>query len=412
MGIHDRAPDAHEIEREVREMKNALTALHEAIDSGNTDTQRNAQKALADYEDNTAGPRARQAALDHKRLDALERAVATGAPLDQYGEPNWPLTGYGRDTPEYKSFFNWLKAKTADALKDSEVELKNVQTKTLRTDSDPAGGYLIPQVMDAHIRKNIIEMSPVRAHARVRILHSKSMDIPRRLSVPIAQYEGEGEDSETSQAIYGSEQVTAYRQTVTIPATLDMMVSSAFDLETEIAYDCGESFGQGEALNFVRGNGRKCPQGFISDARCVSYTSGTSANFTHDDLAKMAGSLKRGQNPWWYFNRKTLAYIQTLKSSIGVPIWQPVAGNQPATIWGLPYDSNMIDLDDATAGSGAKPVVCADLFRGYEIFDLLGISVVRDDLTNKKAAITEWTFRRYNTGRVVLPEAIAVMTLL
>jgi HK97 family phage major capsid protein len=107
-----------------------------------------------------------------------------------------------------------------------------------------------------------------------------------------------------------------------------------------------------------------------------------------------------------------VGYIQTLKSSIGVPIWQPVAGATPATIWGWPYESGMIDLDDVVTGSGAKPVVFADLFRSYEIFDMLGMSVIRDDLTNKKAAITEWTFNRYNTARVVLPEAISVMTLL
>ena len=59
-----------------------------------------------------------------------------------------------------------------------------MQFKTLRTDAASAGGYLIPQVMDDTIKKNIIEISPVRAHARVRTLVSKSLDIPRRLSVP------------------------------------------------------------------------------------------------------------------------------------------------------------------------------------------------------------------------------------
>jgi hypothetical protein len=39
------------------------------------------------------------------------------------------------------------------------------------------------------------------------------------------------------------------------------------------------------------------------------------------------------------------------------------------------------------------------------------MNATRDDLTRKKEAITEWTFRRYNTGRVILPEAIAVMTI-
>ena len=271
---------------------------------------------------------------------------------------------------------------------------------------------MVPQVLDDQIRKNIIEVSPVRRHAKVRIAMKKSMDVPRRLSLPIAQYEGEAEAAPTDQSIYGSEQVTCYRQTVKVPATLDMMISSAFDLEQEIAFDVGELFAQGEGKNFVAGNGRKGPQGFVSDSRVVPYTSGTSANFTVEDLASMAGGLKRGYAPWWYFNRKTLAYIQTLKSSIGVPIWMPMAGGLPATVWGWPYDSSMIDLDDVVTGSGAKPVVFADLYRGYEIFDMLGMQVIRDDLTKADQAVTTWTFRRYNTGRVILPEAISVMTLL
>ena len=189
-----------------------------------------------------------------------------------------------------------------------------------------------------------------------------------------------------------------------------MMVSSAFDLEQEIAFDVGESFGQGEGLNFVKGNGRKSPQGITSDGRVVSYTSTNSASIVWSDLASIAGEVKKGYQPWFFLNRKTLAYLQALTSSIGVPIWKPVAGDKPAMIWGYPYDSRMIDLDDVR-GSGAKPIVFGDLFRGYEIFDMVGINVVRDDLTRKKEAITEWTFRRYNTGRVTLPEAIAVMSL-
>jgi HK97 family phage major capsid protein len=125
----------------------------------------------------------------------------------------------------------------------------------------------------------------------------------------------------------------------------------------------------------------------------------------------MAGKLKRGMNPWWLMNRKTVAFLQGLQSSIGVPIWQPVAGNQPATIWGFPYDGAVIDLDDVATGAGAKPVVFADLARGYEIYDMAGINVVRDDITQAKEAIITWTFRRYLTGRVILPEAIAVMTI-
>lgn len=423
------------------EVHNALTALRESTETKNADTLKKVEKFFEKYEDENS-KLAKQWALAEKaqgefkekvtdlekkldesvkgsvqyeeRAKALELLMATQGKqnavedIEKKRETRSGFLAVADD--EYKSFAGWL---TGGKIR--EVQTKswdNLDLKTLRTDSESAGGYLIPQVMDNVIRKNIIEMSPVRAHARVRTSPSKTMDVPRRLAIPTAQFEGEAEAAPTDQSVYGSEQVTLYRQTVEIPATLDMMISSAFDLEREVASDVGESFAQGEGLNFVKGNGRKSPQGFISDDRCVKHTSGTSANFDFDDLAKFAGKLKRGQNPWWYMNRKTVAYIQALKSTIGVPIWMPVAGNQPATIWGFPYDSNMIDMDDVSTGSGAKPIAFADLSRGYEIFDMVGINVIRDDLTQANKAITKWIFRRYLTGRVLIPEAIGVMTLL
>ena len=59
-----------------------------------------------------------------------------------------------------------------------------------------------------------------------------------------------------------------------------------------------------------------------------------------------------------------------------------------------------------------SPSSFADLFRGLRNFRHarhVGGPRRRDQ---GGPAITQWTFRRYNTGRVVLPEAISVMTLL
>jgi HK97 family phage major capsid protein len=409
------------------EVRNALTALKEATEAKSQDTLEKVSTFFKKYEDENsrlvkqvtdftkaevelkekvaaaekeiAQFKAGTADYD-KRVKDLELLIATKTASDAI-EPEQRK----REVPEYKNFFSWL---TSSKRRGEDI---NIDFKTLRTDSESAGGYLIPQVMDNQIRKNIIEISPIRAHARVRTSPSKTMDIPRRLSIPIAQFEGEAEAAPTDQSVYGSEQVTLYRQTVKIPATLDMMVSSAFDLEREIAADVGESFAQGEGKNFVNGNGRKSPQGFITDGRCVAYQTANTAAIVWSDFANLAGALKRGQAPWFFMNRKTVAYVQSLQSTIGVPIWQPVAGNQPATIYGYPYDSNVIDLDDVSTGTGAKPVVFADLMRGYEIFDMIGINVIRDDLTQADKAITQWIFRRYLTGRVILPEAIGIMTL-
>jgi HK97 family phage major capsid protein len=355
---------------------------------------------FAKYE-NESQKLARDVARYEREMKEVKTALATGGSPGKKGIA-FSRNSIDRDTPEYQNFFTYLtKGKQADGL----------DYKTLRTDSESQGGYLIPQVMDASIRKNITEVSPVRAHARTRIAHSKTIDVPRRLSLPIGAFEGEAEAGVVDQSTYGSEQITCYRQTVSIPVTLDMMVSSAFDLEAEIAEDVGESFGQAEGKNFVLGNGRKCPQGFMTDARSINVTSSTSLAILWDDISKLSGSMKHGQRPWFYMNRKTAAILQGLKSTIGVSIWQPVEGNQPATIFGFPYDSSMIDMDDVTLGAGAKPVAFADLYRGYEIFDMIGMNVVRDDVTQADKAITKFTFRRYLTGRVLVPEAIGYLTL-
>lgn len=386
--------------------KNVLAFMDKYQDFADTVTKKVAEQAKAEAELKEKVAKAETELADFKkdsagyktRVEQLELMVATKGKTGE--DPH-----LARQQPEYKNFFGWL------AYHPKKNANEDIDLKTLRTDSETQGAYLIPQVMDQEIRKNITEISPVRLYARNRVAPSKTMDVPRRLALLAATFEGEAEQDDTSQSTYGSEQVTLYRQSVTVPATLDMMISSAFDLEREIASDVGESFGLNEGQNFLTGTGDKGPQGIVSDTRIEVVDTATSGEVDFLDMANIAGKLKRGQMPMWFFNRRTLAKMWQIKSTIGVPIWSPVAGETPATIWGFPYSSDMINLADAQTGAGAKPVIFGDMRRGYEIFDLMGISVIRDDLTKKRQAITEWTFRRYLTGRVIMPEAFKIMRI-
>lgn len=423
-----------DLKKMTEEAKNALAALAE-VKADNVETKKNLEKWFADYETHNATHAKNYAKYEKSLADAEDARKKSEEALSKMSAEQLEAvkrlgqleltiaTGGGkksdesavRETPEYKGFFAMLKKNEHPAgsrdLFAFRPDFKSDEYKTLRTDSDVQGGYLIPQVMDSEIRKNITEMSPVRLFAKNRVAMSKTMEIPRRLSIPVATFEGEGEQAGSDQATYGSEQVTLYRQTVKVPATLDMMVSSAFDLEREIAADVGEGYGLGEGRNFVKGVGVKGPQGFIMDTRVEVVNTASSGEIAWDDMINIASKLKRGQNPWFFFNRRTLGKLQQLKSTFGVPIWQPVSGDKPATIWGFPYNSDFIDLDDAQNGSNAKSVVFGDLRRGYEIYDMLGISVVRDDLTKADQAITQWIFRRYLTGRVIMPEALKVLKI-
>lgn len=82
--------------------------------------------------------------------------------------------------------------------------------------------------------------------------------------------------------------------------------------------------------------------------------------------------------------------------------------NGPAamTLNGLPY---LVAEDMPDIASGSLSIALGDFQQGYTIVDRTAMTVVRDDLTQKRKSIVEFTFNRWNTGMVTLAEAIKVL---
>jgi len=286
------------------------------------------------------------------------------------------------------------------------------QKAILRTDNDTQGGYLVPTEMDNIILKKITEISPVRSVARVRTTSKKTLEIPSRKTIPTANYEGETAESDESNSTYGSETLTAYRLTVTVPFTVDMLMDSAFDIESEIAQDVAEAFAQREGNRFVLGTGAKQPEGFLTNAALVAAAVDTAGSgvIAADDLLRMTGRLKVGYDPIFGFNRSTLATLRTLKGTTNDHyLWQVGIGpNVPNTLAGDPY---VVMQDMPNIAAGNLSVVYGDFLRGYTIIDRTGMSMVRDEYTRKKNAIVELTFNRWNHGQVVQDEAFTLLKI-
>lgn len=338
-----------------------------------------------------------QAALELKeRLDGLEVDLATKtAALDAKEDY--------RSTPEYKALESFCK--------QGEKQMSIEEYKTLRTDIDTAGGFLVPIEFDNVITKKIIEVSNIRSIARVRSMASKTMEIPIRTSIPVATYEGEGDSGDDSQSAYENTLITPFRQTFTTPITQDQLMDAAFDMESEITSDAGEAFAFGEGRGFVLGTGFKQPAGFLVNAEVIANTrpSDTVGTLSADDIILLTGDLKVGYNPNYVLNRRTLAFIRTLKSTTGQFLWQPgLNGVVANSLAGFPY---LIANDMPDIANDAVPVAFGDFMRGYLIVDRTSMSIIRDDVTRKKQAIIEFTMNRWNTGQVVLAEAIKTLTI-
>lgn len=330
-----------------------------------------------------------------EQVDALEMALAkslSGSNPDSY-----------HDSKEFKSFNAYI----VEGEKNMNVELK----AELRTDSATEGGVLVIPEMENNILKMITEIDPIRSIARVTPISAKSLIIPVEKTIPVAQYEGEAETSQESVGSYGSETLTAFRLTHTVPITRDMLMDAAFNMEAEIMNSSARAFAYGEGFGFVLGTGFKQPTGFLNDSRISSVggVSGSSGVLSADDPIVLQGQLKQGYSGTFVLNRRTLADLRRKKSTDGVYLWQPgLNGPAMATLSGDPYvlANSMPDI-----AASAKVLAYGDFGIGYRIVDRTATEVIRDDYTRKKEAIVEYTIHRWNTGKVVLPEAIKVLAL-
>jgi len=315
-----------------------------------------------------------------------------------------------RESPEYKAFERFVMM-DADKL---TMEIK----AELRTDSATEGGVLVTSEMESQIVKAITEIDPIRQIARVRPIAAKSLVVPIETAIPVAQYEGEAELSTESIQAYGSETLTAFRLTHTVPITRDMLMDAAFDMNAEIMDSSARAFAFGEGNGFVVGDGHKVPFGFLSDSRVeqISSLSDDVGVLQADDIINIQGELKTGYNGTLVMNRRTLAVLRRARSEghtagveTGGYLWSPALdGPAASTLGGSPYilANSMPDI-----ATDSLSVAYGDFGIGYLIIDRTSTEVIRDDLTRKKEAIVEFTIHRWNTGKVVLPEAIKLLKL-
>jgi HK97 family phage major capsid protein len=334
---------------------------------------------------------------------------------------NW--TGFAEKNPQDADLYMKEMGTVLKALgDDAPSEIKSFQNSVLqykaandllRTDIGELGGYLVQPIWSNTLREQIVEYSAVRRYATVESISGKSIVMPIEQGVPISAYEGEAEEGGSGTPNYTSTTLTPHRLTVTVPITWDMLNNSSYNISQRIMNTARKSFAQKEGEKFIEGDGIKEPLGFTADADVPIYTTETST-LSFNDINSCSGELKRGYNPMWFFNRRTLSYLRNLQDDVGRYLWNPAFGDAasgaPATINGYPYSADMIDMDDYNTATG-KPILFADMKEFYTIVDRTDIIVIRDELTQKKKAIIEFTLMTWNHGQPVIKEAGIILQL-
>ena len=379
------------IEGATGEQKSKIEAIQKDIDAYE---EKNKELTLKSVE------AANELKAAQERLETLELAIAqksVEAPKNY------------KESLEYKAFNALVKSWDVAALSEAEQ-------KALRTDVGANGGYLVPEVLSTEIIRQIEEISDVRRLARVQsVAGVKTLNVPVRTGIPSALFEGEFEEGGDSQSAYGSEALTAHALQVTTPVTRDQLNFAGFDMANEIQRDAVLAFAQAEGRSFLTGTGVKAPEGVLVNSSVPSFDTATAGEISFTDVVLLSARVKSGFNPVYFLSRETLAYLKTEREGTDNGyLWKAGMGDDPNTINEFPYVI-MQDMDKLTGltGQTAGDIVVGfgDFFSGYNILDSVDLELVQDPYRLKKQRVIEYTWFRYLTGKVVLPEAFALLKI-
>lgn len=326
------------------------------------------------------------------RLDAVERVLRRpgSAATETKSGP----------APAVKAFTDYLRYGCAG--------LDAVEVKALRLSDDESGGYLAPPEFVAEIDKNLVQFSPIRGIATVRNTARGEAQVPRRTGAPTARWVEEDDDRPETETKYGLGRYPVKEIACYIDVPLALLEDAGVDVSAELAMDLAEEFGRAEGEAFVTGSGVGRPFGFMADPDIGFVKSGDNAKVTADgliDLYHAVPTFYRG-NGVWLMNSTTLGVVRKLKDGTTGQYLLMTAGIGNAPVTTL-LGARVIECPDMPdIGAGAVPIVFGDFGQGYRVFDRVGTSILRDDLTQRIKGKVRFHARKRVAGGVRKAEAL------
>jgi HK97 family phage major capsid protein len=350
-----------------------------------------------------------------KAIDAMKETVESA----KLGGGNG-LRGNAQ-TAERKAYAGQFNTWFRKGGEQVEAGLKDMAIKAaLTSQSDPDGGFLLPEEMDGTITRVVANLSAMRGLARV--VPTSSYEYKTLVSQGGATSGWVGEEAArgaTSTPTLSEISVPAGEIYANAYASQRMLDDASIDIAAWLADETAITFAEQEGAAFISGNGVNRPMGFLSytPVANASYawgkigfvatgSSGAFATAGADNLIALHYALRPGyrSNGTFIMSDVTLGTVRTFKDTTNQYIWAPPTADAPASILGKPVatDENM-----PTIAANSFSVAFGDFRRGYLINDRMAARVLRDPYTNKPY-VNFYTTKRVGGG-VVNFEAIKTL---
>jgi len=299
-----------------------------------------------------------------------------------------------------------------------------VELKAMVGTSDAAGGYAVPEEIDAAIERTLTAISPIRAIANVVKVGSAGY---RKLvtagGTPSGWVSEAAARPETDTPVF-AEIAPPFGELYANPAASQAMLDdAAFDVEAWLAQEIATEFARAEGAAFVDGSGINRPKGFLQAPVSAALdgvrpfgtlqfvASGAAGGFPasnpQDRLIDLVQALRSPyrQGAVFVMNSSTAARIRKFKTSDGAFLWQPgLVTGQPDTLLGYPL-VEAEDMPDVAADS--LSIAFGNFKAGYLIAERTETQILRDPYTHKPF-VHFYATKRVG-GQVMNSEAIKLM---
>jgi HK97 family phage major capsid protein len=295
-------------------------------------------------------------------------------------------------------FSKWFR-KGDRAIADADLGDLEVKA-SLTTQSDPDGGYLVPEEMSTTIDRVVGTVSVVRDLASSMTISTDAYKKLINMGGAGSGWVGETESRAETATPTLRELIFNVMELYANPAaTQNVLDDGRVDIAAWLGNEVAITFAEQEGAAFVAGDGVKKPRGILS------YDNVANASYSWGKLGytptKVAAALSDGSNngadamidlyyslkeqyrngATWLTSDVTAGKMRKFKDGDGTYLWgNPTTAGETPTFLGKPVrtDDNM-----PAVGAGTFPTAFGNFQRGYLIVDRFGIRVLRDPFTNK-----------------------------
>ena len=263
--------------------------------------------------------------------------------------------------------------RASDSYRKAAIEAIKSKFRVIRNDlatnPDSAGGFLVPVEWNTELVQKLEEENVMRTLGK-KITTGGEHRIPIVATTPVASWTSEGQVAQFSNATFTQVILDAYKVSVPIRISEELLADNVFDLEGFIFEQSGKAIANIEEEAFIVGDGNGKPTGFLTTlaADATTYITTKGAEPTADEIIDLTYKLPRPyrKNAVFLVNDSTLAILRKFKDQNQRYLWEEsYQASEPSRLMGYPiYTSAYMP----TVASGNFAIAFGD-FSAYYIGD-------------------------------------------